>query len=410
MIADIERLYSVNASNMKRSVIRELLKLTSKPEIISFAGGLPAPQTFPVEDLKSITMEILEKEGTKALQYGSTEGDDMLKDEIIKFMEADGTTGLTRENLLIVSASQQALDMTCKLFVNPGDPVVIGLPSYVGTISALRSYSARTVGITLDDDGMDMEKLDKEIARLITECGAPKFIYVIPDFQNPAGITLSREKRERLLEIAYKYQVLIVEDSPYRSLRYDGEVVPSIYSLDKEGHTIGLYTFSKIFCPGFRLGWIVAPKEIINKYVIAKQAMDLCTPPFSQKIAAYYMREGLLTERIKKNVELYKVKKDAMLAALDKYMPKRDDLDWTKPEGGMFLWMRLPEFMNMDDMFYRALDKNVAYVVGSAFYVNEGGKNTCRLNFSYPSLEDIDEGVKRLAAVIKEEIAGYENK
>lgn len=410
MIADIERLYSVNASNMKRSVIRELLKLTSKPEIISFAGGLPAPQTFPVEDLKSITMEILEKEGTKALQYGSTEGDDMLKDEIIKFMEADGTTGLTRENLLIVSASQQALDMTCKLFVNPGDPVVIGLPSYVGTISAMRSYSARTVGITLDDDGMDMEKLDKEIARLITECGAPKFIYVIPDFQNPAGITLSREKRERLLEIAYKYQVLIVEDSPYRSLRYDGEVVPSIYSLDKEGHTIGLYTFSKIFCPGFRLGWIVAPKEIINKYVIAKQAMDLCTPPFSQKIAAYYMREGLLTERINKNVELYKVKKDAMLAALDKYMPKRDDLDWTKPEGGMFLWMRLPEFMNMDDMFYRALDKNVAYVVGSAFYVNEGGKNTCRLNFSYPSLEDIDEGVKRLAAVIKEEIAGYENK
>ncbi len=410
MIADIERLYSINAGNMKRSVIRELLKLTSKPEIISFAGGLPAPQTFPVEDLKKITLEILEKEGSKALQYGSTEGDDMLKEEIIKFMEKDGTAGLTKENILIVSASQQALDMTCKLFINPGDPVVIGLPSYVGTISAMRSYSARTIGINIDDDGMDMDKLDAEITRLVVECGAPKFIYVIPDFQNPAGITISREKRERLLEIAYKHQVLIVEDSPYRSLRYNGEAVPSIYSLDKEGHTIGLYTFSKIFCPGLRLGWIVAPKEIINKYVIAKQAMDLCSPPFSQKIAAYYMKEGLLEERISKNVELYRVKKDAMLAALEKHMPKRPDLDWTKPEGGMFLWMRMPDFINMDDLFYKALDNNVAYVVGSAFYVNEGGKNTCRLNFSYPSLEDIDEGMRRLGNVIREEIRAYENK
>lgn len=395
---------------MKRSVIRELLKLTSKPEIISFAGGLPAPQTFPVDDLKKITAEILENEGTKALQYGSTEGDDLLKEEIIKFMEEDGTKGLTKENILIVSASQQALDMTCKLFINPDDPVVIGLPSYVGTISAMRSYSARTVGIELADDGMDMDKLEAEIKRLVVECGAPKFIYVIPDFQNPAGITLSLEKRKRLIEIAHKYQVLIVEDSPYRSLRYDGESVPSIYSLDTEGHTIGLYTFSKIFCPGLRLGWIVAPKEIINKYVIAKQAMDLCTPPFSQKIAAYYMKEGLLKERISKNVELYKNKKDAMLAILDKYMPKHPDLDWTKPEGGMFLWMRMPDYINMDDLFYKALDNNVAYVVGSAFYVNEGGKNTCRLNFSYPSIEEMDEGISRLANVIRDEIEAYENK
>lgn len=410
MLSDIERLYSVNAMNMKRSVIRDLLKLTSKPEIISFAGGLPASETFPVDDLKPIVAEVLEKEGTRALQYGTTEGDDMLREQIIRFMAADGVTGLTKENILIVSASQQALDMTCKLFVNPNDPVIIGLPSYVGTISAMRSYSARTVGIPVLDDGMDMDKLESEIKRLIKECGPPKFIYVIPDFQNPAGITLTLEKRKRLLEIAYKYQVLIIEDSPYRSLRYDGETVPSIYSLDKEGHTIGLYTFSKIFCPGFRLGWIVGPAEIINKFVVSKQAMDLCTPPFSQKIAAYYMKEGKLEERIQKNVELYKVKKDAMLAALDKYMPKRDDLTWTKPEGGMFLWLRAPEFINMDELFYKALENNVAYVIGSAFYVNDGGKNTCRLNFSYPSLEEIEEGVKRLSTVIKGALKEHEGK
>ncbi|HHH84394.1 MAG TPA: PLP-dependent aminotransferase family protein, partial [Firmicutes bacterium] len=215
MLSDIERLYSVNAMNMKRSVIRDLLKLTAKPDIISFAGGLPASETFPVDDLKPIVAEVLEKEGTRALQYGTTEGDDMLREEIIKFMAADGVTGLTKENILIVSASQQALDMVCKLFVNPNDPVIIGLPSYVGTISAMRSYSARTVGIPVLDDGMDMDKLESEIQRLIKECGPPKFIYVIPDFQNPAGITLTLEKRKRLLEIAYKYQVLIIEDSPY---------------------------------------------------------------------------------------------------------------------------------------------------------------------------------------------------
>ena len=408
MIADIEGLYSENARNLKKSVIRELLKITKKPEIISFAGGLPAPQTFPVDQLKDIVGEILEKEGTAALQYGATEGDDMLKEEIIKFMAEDGITNLTPENILIVSASQQALDMVAKVFVNPNDPVFVGLPTYVGTISALRSYNARMIGIPVTETGMDMDKLKMEIKRLNKLGTPPKFVYLIPDFQNPAGITISKEKREQLLEIAHKYNLLIIEDSPYRNLRYNGEPVPSIYSLDTEGHTVGLYTFSKIFCPGLRLGWIIGPAEIINKFVVAKQAMDLCTPPFNQKIAAYYMKKGLIKERIQKNVELYKSKKDAFLAALDKYMPKRDDLSWTKPEGGMFLWMTLPEFINADKMFYTAVEKNVAYVIGSAFYVNDGGYNTLRLNFSYPSLEEIEEGIKRLAEVIKDEIAKHE--
>lgn len=410
MIADLEGLYSHNAKNLKKSVIRELLKLTNKPGIISFAGGLPAPETFPVNDVKALTCEMLDEEGTKALQYGATEGETDLKEEIIKFMDKDGIQGLTPENILIMTASQQALDMVCKVFINPNDPVILELPSYLGMISAMRSYDARMIGINAADDGMEMDKLEAELKRLSDMRERIKFVYVIPDFQNPAGITMSLEKRKKLIELAVKYQFIIIEDSPYRNLRYDGTPVPSIYSLDKEGHTVGLYTFSKIFAPGLRLGWVIGPAEIINKFVVARQAMDLCTPPFTQKLTAKYMKKGLIYDRIRKNVDIYRVKKDAMLAALDKYMPKHPDVSWTKPEGGMFLWIRLPDFVNTEEMFYKAIENNVAYVVGSAFYSNDGGHNTMRMNFSYPTLEQIEEGVKRLGRVIEDVIQQYEKK
>ena len=410
MIADLEGLYSQNAKNLEKSVIRELLKLTTKPGIISFAGGLPAPETFPVNDVKAIVNEMLDEEGTKALQYGTTEGEPALKEEIIKFMEKDGITGLTPDNILVMTASQQALDMVCKVFINPNDPVILELPSYVGMISAMRSYGARMIGINAADDGMEMDKLESELKRLGDMRERVKFVYVIPDFQNPAGITMSLEKRQRLVELAHKYQFIIMEDSPYRNLRYNGETIPSIYSLDKEGHTVGLYTFSKIFAPGLRLGWVIGPAEIINKFVVARQAMDLCTPPFTQKITSRYMKRGLIYDRITKNVELYRIKKDAMLKALETYMPKHAELNWTKPEGGMFLWLRLPEYINTEEMFYKAIENNVAYVVGSAFYCNDGGHNTMRLNFSYPTLEQIDEGTKRLARVIEDVIQRYEKK
>ncbi len=410
MISGIENLYSKNANNLKRSVIRELLKLTNKPEIISFAGGLPAPKTFPKDELGDIVDEVIQKEGTKALQYGATEGDEMLREEIIKLLEEDGIEGLKIENVLPVTASQQALDMTAKIFVDPGDPIVLGMPSYVGAIGAFRSYRADMIGVPLEDDGMNMEILEEKVKKLKEEGRTLKFVYVIPDFQNPAGITMSKEKRQKLINLAHKYNFLIIEDSPYRNLRYSGENVPSIYSLDDKGHTVSLYTFSKIFAPGFRLGWIVGPEEILDKYIVAKQAMDLCTPPFSQRVAAYYMKEGYLKKRIEKNVEIYRKRRKAMLDALEKYMPDRDDISWTKPEGGMFLWLTVPEYIDTEDMFYKAIDQNVAYVIGNAFYVDDGGSNTCRLNFSYCSEDKIEEGIKRLSDVVKKEIEKREGK
>ncbi|TYB30833.1 MAG: PLP-dependent aminotransferase family protein [Candidatus Mcinerneyibacterium aminivorans] len=410
MISGIENLFSKNANNLKRSVIRELLKLTNKPEIISFAGGLPAPQTFPKEELTNIVDEVITKDGAKSLQYGATEGDEMLKEEIIKLLEKDGIENLKMENVLPVTASQQALDMCAKIFVNPEDPIILGMPSYVGAIGAFRSYRADMIGVPLQEDGMDMEILEEKVKKIKKEGRKLKFVYVIPDFQNPAGITMSEAKRKKLLELAYKYNFLIIEDSPYRNLRYTGENVPSIYSLDDKGYTVSLYTFSKIFAPGFRLGWIIGPDEIIDKFVVAKQAMDLCTPPFSQRIAAYYMKEGYLKKRIEKNVKLYRKRRKAMLDALEKYMPKRDDISWTKPEGGMFLWLTVPEFVDTEDMFYKAIDENVAYVVGNAFYVDDDGSNTCRLNFSYCSKEKIEEGIKRLSDVVKQEIEEKEVK
>src|SRR6056297_1330464 len=404
MISNIENFYSKNANNLKRSVIRELLKLTNKPEIISFAGGLPAPKTFPKSELSKIVEKVINNDGNISLQYGATEGDELLKEEIIKLLNEDGIKNLKSENVLPVTASQQALDMVNKIVVNPGDPVTVGVPTYVGAIGAMRSYRADMIGVPLEDDGMNMDILEKKVKELKDEGRKLKYVYVIPDFQNPAGITISKEKRLKMLELAYKHNFIIIEDSPYRNLRYTGENVPSIYSLDDKGHTIGLYTFSKIFAPGFRLGWIIAPEDIIDKFVVAKQAMDLCTPPFSQRIAGYYMKEGLLKKRIAKNVKIYQKRRKAMLEALDKYMPERDDISWTKPEGGMFLWFTVPDFINTEDLFYKAIDENVAYVIGNAFYVNGEGNNSCRLNFSFCSAEKIDEGVKRLAKVLKEDI------
>lgn len=404
MYSNLDSMFSVNAAGMKKSVIRELLKLTQKPEIISFAGGLPSPATFPVEEIAELARELIRREGDWALQYGPTEGDPRLKEEIIKIGGRDDMK-LQQENILVTTASQQGLDIVGRVFINPGDIVVCGHPTYVGALSAFRSYAAAFEGIELDDEGMRMDQLEKKLKDLKDQGKKPKFIYVIPDFQNPAGVTMPLERRYRLLELARQYEVLVVEDTPYRQLRYVGEHVPSLYSLDKgEGIVIDLHTFSKILFPGLRLGWIQAHKTIIEKFVIAKQAMDLCTPPFTQAIAFEYCNRGLLEEHIKENVELYRNKREIMLNALDKYLPEHPDLRWTKPEGGLFLWMTVPDSIDMEAMFYKAVEANVAYVVGTAFYADGGGKNHARLNFSYPSPDDIVQGVERLAKVIKDQL------
>jgi len=402
MIKNLDAALSTNIKRMKRSAIRELLKLVNNPDIISFAGGLPAPESFPIEQLKEITMDVLTKDGTQVLQYGATEGDPLLREQLVKMYVESGHK-VTVDNLIITTASQQALDLIAKVFVSPGDKVIVGLPSYLGGLSAFNSYGADMVGIPLDDKGMSADLLGKKLAELKAANDMPKFIYIIPDFQNPAGITMPESRRLEILELAHKYDVLILEDSPYRELRFEGEDQRTMYQLDGTEQVMLLGTFSKIFAPGFRIGWVLGNKDILDKIVVAKQATDLCTPPFTQRIAARYLERGYLKENVKHIIELYRAKKDVMMDALEEYMPK--EVTWTRAEGGLFTLLTLPTYINTDELIKVAIaTENVAFVAGSSFYCDDSGKNTMRLNFSYASKEKNLEGVKRLARVITNEI------
>ena len=399
MIKDLTAFYSKNALSMKRSEIRDLLKVTRQPDMISFAGGLPAPETFPVGDLEEISCNILREKGALALQYGPTEGEWVLREEIAKWM-AHEKPSIKPENILVTSGSQQGLDIMGRVFLDPKDIVIVELPTYIGGLQAFTAYRARMIGVTQDEQGMRMDLLEKVLEKLANRKKKPKFIYVVPDFQNPSGVTMSLERRRKLLQLAYKYEIPIVEDSPYRDLRFTGESVPAIYSLDKEDQVIVLGTFSKLLCPGLRLAWIMAPTAWMDRIVVSKQSMDLCSPTYTQLIVAEYMKRGLMPKQIEKIRKLYARKRQVMLDALEKYMPK--GVTWTKPEGGLFLWAKLPKKMSTNELFPKALENKVAYVIGSAFHCDGKGHNAMRLNFSYSSEQQIDEGIKRLAKMVKE--------
>ncbi len=401
MISNLQEILSTNVKGMKKSAIRELLKLTKDPDIISFAGGLPAPETFPKEELIGIVEEVIREEGDQALQYGTTEGDDKLRDLIADNYNAEGFN-ITRDNILITTASQQGLDLLAKVFIDRGDKVLVGLPSYLGGLGAFNAYGADMVGIKFDDHGMRSDKLEEKLAELKANDDLPKFIYIIPDFQNPAGVTMPNKRRKEIIAIAKKYDVLIVEDSPYKQIRFEGEDQDSLFALDGDGHVINLGTFSKIFVPGFRIGWVIADTSVLDKFIVAKQSTDLCTSPFVQKISAKYIEKGLFAENLKKTIQNYKEKKEVMMAAFEKYMP--EGVTWTKPEGGLFLFVTLPEYMDTEELFIKAIKKKVAFVIGSVFHCDGSGKNTMRINFSYVSKEKNLEGVKRLAEVIKAEL------
>jgi 2-aminoadipate transaminase len=345
---------------------------------------------------------VLERDGALALQYSPTEGDPRLKEELIAHHEREDGIQLSPENLLITVASQQGLDLVSKIFIDRNDPVIVGLPSYVGGLGAFRNYGAYMIGVPLDDAGMRMDLLERELELLREKGKKPKFIYVVPDFQNPAGITMSEERRLKLISLARRYDVLILEESPYKELRFEGEAQASIFGLDGTGQVIGLHTFSKILFPGMRLGWVIADEAIIQKLVIAKQSTDLCTPAFTQAIVAEFASRGLLNEVIENVKSIYREKRDLMLDALDEHMPDLPGLSWTRPQGGLFLWVRLPEHMDADELFYEAVEQNVAFVIGAAFHCDGSGTNTMRLNFSFPTKENIVAGVKRLAKVIAE--------
>jgi 2-aminoadipate transaminase len=391
MAVNIQEILSSNAKNMRRSAIRDLLSVANRPEVISFAGGFPNPTTFPVDELKEIMQEILDTESISALQYGATEGNVKLREQIAKRYNAQGLN-ITKDNIMITTSSQQAIDLTTKVFIDPGDTIICGLPSYLGALQAFWSYQAKPVGVPKDED------LELVIKTLIATGKKPKFIYAIPDFQNPSGITMNYQQRKEVIAVAKKYDLLILEDSPYREIRFDGEAQPMMYSMDTDGRVILFGTFSKTFVPGFRIGWVIAPVEIIDRLIVAKQSTDLCTPVFDQAVAAKYLEKGLFEKNLKKTIELYHGKRDHMLSCFEKYMPA--GVSWTKPEGGLFLFVTLPEGYDTLELFEIAIKEDVAFVIGEAFHCDGSGKNTMRINFSYMDNDRIEEGVKRLSKAI----------
>jgi 2-aminoadipate transaminase len=397
-ISNIPRLYSDRASKMRKSVIRELLKVTQDPEIISFAGGLPNPNSFPIKDLEGIIDHVMEVHGKTALQYGTTQGLTELRELLAERAHKDGIN-ISEEDVSIFSGSQQALDTVGKVFLNPGDTAICGLPTYLGGINAFRSYEANLQGIPLDSDGLRVDILEEKIKEMLKEDITPKFIYVVPTFQNPAGVIMPEARRKELINIANEYDLVIVEDDPYGKLRFDTPHIKPIKSYDDEGRVIYMSTFSKILAPGFRLAWTIASPELTRKMVICKQALDLCTNTFTQFIAAEFMKRGSMDLHIMKICELYKPKRDIMMDSMEKYFP--EGYTCNKPKGGMFAWVTLPEGIDTEIMFLDAIKEKVAYVHGKAFHVDGGGGRSMRLNFSYSSNEQIVEGMKRLGTVIK---------
>ena len=391
MSIDINNYLSDNAKNMRRSAIRDLLSVANKPEIISFGGGFPNQDTFPVEDLKQIVNDLLTEEPHKVLQYGSTEGSVLLRQQLAKKYQADGLD-VTEKNIVITTASQQAIDLIARILINPGDTILCGLPSYLGALQAFYSYQANPVGIPKDEHA---EVVVKTLCALGKK---PKFIYAIPDYQNPTGVTMTMEQRLEIVEVAKKYDLIILEDSPYKEIRFDGESLPTIYSMCPE-RVILLGTLSKTFAPGLRLGWVLGSEQVIEKIIVAKQSADLCTPILNQELAGRYIASGKFDENLKKTIALYRGKRNLMLECLDKYMP--EGVTWTKPDGGLFMLVTLPEGYDARDLFDLAIKENVAFIIGEVFFCDGGGQNTLRLNFSYVSDEKMVEGVKRLARATK---------
>ncbi len=394
--------YAQRTQRMQSSAVRELLKLTEQPDIISFAGGLPAPEVFPVKEFQEACQKVLDEHGPKALQYSTTEGYRPLREMIARHTARYGIV-VDPDHILITSGSQQALDLIGKIFINPGDHVLVEKPTYLGALQAWNAYQVEYVTVGLDDNGMKTAELEGPLR------SGPKFIYALPNFHNPAGVTLALARRHKLIELADHYGVPIIEDDPYGQLRYEGEHLPSLVVLDNQyqahngapysGNVIYMSTFSKTLAPGLRLGWVIAPKEVIQKLVQAKQGADLHTSSFTQMVAYEVARGGFLDKHVRHIREVYRERRDAMLDALKRYFP--EEVRWTHPEGGLFLWVILPEHIDAAAVLQAAVKEGVAFVPGTAFYPDGLGKNTMRLNFSNATPEKIAEGIRRLGRVLE---------
>ena len=401
--------YAQRTKGIKSSAIRELLKITQRPEVISFAGGLPAPDVFPIKRFQEACRKVLDQNAKQALQYGATEGYEPLREMIARHIARYGIKAQP-ENVLMTSGSQQALDLIGKLLINAGDRVLVEAPTYLGALQAFNVYGAEYISVPSDEDGLRTELLEKYLK------SGPKFMYVLPNFQNPGGTTLSEGRRHELVLVADKYGIPIVEDDPYGQLRYEGEHLPPLVVLDREnlrrdnGYSIGnviyLSTFSKTLAPGIRLGWIVAPPDVITKLVQLKQGADLHTSTFAQVVAHEVAKDGFLDEHVKLIRKVYSERRDAMLEALREFFPP--EATWTHPKGGLFLWVTLPEALECQKLFDAALKENVAFVPGDSFYARNGfteeGNRHLRLNFSYVPPEKIREGIRRLSVAVKSQM------
>ncbi len=403
--------YAQRTQRMGRSVIRELLKYTQQPDLISFAGGLPAPELFPIAEAQAAACRVLTDGGVEALQYGPTEGFVPLRQFIVDRMARYGIRAKA-ENVVITNGSQQALDLIGKLLLNPGDRILVEEPTYLGALQAWNAYQAEYISVPSDDDGLRTELLEAALRV------GPKFMYVLPNFQNPGGTTLPLERRLEVVRLSNKYGIPVVEDDPYGALRFEGEHLPPLVALDSdfqtnagsngrgymEGNVVYLGTFSKTLAPGLRLGWVVAPVEIIDQLVMAKQGVDLHTATFNQMLAWELVKDGFMDEHVRVIRRVYGERRDVMLAALERYFP--EGCSWTHPEGGLFLWARVPEWIDTAELLKEAVQARVAYVPGFAFYAEPGhGRNTMRLNFSNAQPAQIEEGIRRLGDLLKKKLA-----
>jgi 2-aminoadipate transaminase len=389
---------------MKSSAMRDLMAVTARPEVISLAGGLPDTSSFPPETFAAIAQRIARESCAKALQYGPTEGLAETRHCIVDVMHAEGMR-VDPDDLIVTTGGQQVIDLVTKTLIDPGDVIVAEAPTYPGAVPTFSSYQADVVQIDIDADGMRIDLLEDRLDRLERDGRRPKFIYTVPSFQNPAGVTMSLERRRRLVEVAAEREILVLEDNPYGLLRYEGQPLPPLYALDGGVYVMYLGTFSKILSPGIRLGWVVAPPPVLEKINLGKQAADLCTSTLSQLMVQAYFEQARWRDYVESLTEIYRARRDTMLDALAEFFPP--EAEWTRPAGGLFIWATLPDFIDTTDLLARALRDNVAFVPGEAAYLDGRGRNAMRLNFSASDEESIREGIRRIGKVVREQVALY---
>jgi 2-aminoadipate transaminase len=397
-------LFAQRTKVMKSSAMRDLMALTERAEVISLAGGLPDTSTFPPDTYASLMATVAEEACARALQYGPTEGFATAAHCIAEVMAEEGMT-VDEGELLVTTGGQQVIDLVCKTLVDPGDVIVAEAPTYPGAVPTFCSYEADVVQIEMDEDGMQVDVLEETLDRLEREGRRPKFIYTIPNFQNPGGVTMSLPRRQRLVQVAHERELLVLEDNPYGLLRYEGEPLPTLYSMDGGQFVIYLGTFSKILSPGIRLGWAAAPRPVLQKMNLGKQAADLCSSSMTQLFVAQFFADGDWRGYVDSLVGIYRSRRDAMLEALQAHFPR--EAAWTQPEGGLFIWATLPDYIDTTDLLARALSENVAFVPGRAAYLDGRGGSSMRLNFSGSDETAIREGVRRIGKVVAEQVALY---